>query len=437
MQAVLLAIGDELTLGQTVDTNSAWLAAQLARLGIPTRYHLTLPDDAQAIAQAIAQAADDAELVIITGGLGPTEDDLTRQALAQALDQPLVLDEASLERIQQRFALRSVAMPPQNRIQAMHPRTTRMIPNDHGTAPGIRAQFKRATLYATPGVPGEMTRMFRQSIEPELRAVATHQGVILTATIHTFGQGESSVAQKLGPLMDRQRNPKVGTTVTNGVVSVRIRSEFSSAQEAQAQLDHTTAQVRERLGAIVYGQENQTLAQSLLDLLSAKDQHLATAESCTGGLLGKMITDVPGSSERYLGGWVTYSNAMKRDQLGVPESLLAAHGAVSEPVARAMAEGAIRHCPGATVSLAITGIAGPEGGTPEKPVGTVWVAMGWTAPAAPDRVQTEALLFRLMGDREAIRDWSAKCALQMLRLHLLGQPLELIAWAQRPATPAR
>jgi nicotinamide-nucleotide amidase len=419
MQAIILSIGDELVLGQTVDTNSAYLSAELVRMGIGTLYHQTVADDRAAIAEAIVLASKKVELVIITGGVGPTDDDLTRDALADAMGAPLVEHAGSVEAIRQMFTRRGRVMHDRNKLQALHPAGSEVIPNTCGTAPGIKARLNRATMYVTPGVPSEMFAMFRLAILPDIQkntsggGAGGGRGVILTAKVNTFGAGESTVAEKLGDLMDRKRNPVVGTTVAGGVVSVRVRSEFAQVAEAQRAMDDTFSQIERKLGPIVYGRDNDTLQHSVLHLLKERKQTLATAESCTGGLLGAMLTDIPGSSAAYLGGWVTYANHMKARELGVPAALLERHGAVSQEVVRAMAQGAIEQS-GADWSLAITGIAGPDGGTAEKPVGTVWVGLGRKGAA------TDAFRFDLGGEREIIRDRSAKSALQLLRFALMG-----------------
>ncbi len=416
MHAVILSIGDELALGQTVDTNSAYLAARLAEHGIACLYHLTVADDRAAITRALLDASEHAPLVLVTGGLGPTEDDLTRQALADALDKPLVLDQPSLARIEAIFARRARPMPDRNRVQAMHPANTRIIPNDNGTAPGIRARLGGATLFVMPGVPGEMRAMFAHAVAPELDPGAGHRHVILAATVNTFGRGESDVAQALAELMDRARNPRVGTTVTDGLITVRVRSEAEHHNQAREALDATLHEVERRLAPLAFGRDDRTLAQAAVDLLQARGRTLATAESCTAGLLAKLVTDVAGSSAVYAGGLVTYANATKQALAGVSPATLATHGAVSEPVARELARGALARCPGADLALAITGIAGPAGGTADKPVGTVHLALA-------DRDDLLSLALRLHGDRATIRDRAAKTALQMLRLHLLGESI--------------
>lgn len=434
MHAIILSIGDELVLGQTVDTNSAYLSAELVKLGIGTLYHQTIADDRAAIARAIRQACEAGPLVLITGGLGPTEDDLTREALADALGVELVEHLPSVEAIRSLFARRNRQMPERNRVQALHPRGSDIIPNTCGTAPGIRARRGQATIYVTPGVPSEMLAMWRLALQPEIAKLGGDRGVILTCKINTFGLGESTVAERLGPqLMDRDRNPKVGTTVAGGVVSVRLRSEFDDPALAQRELDDTIAQVESKLGAYVYGRNEDLLQEGLLRTLKERDLTLATAESCTGGLIGAMLTDIAGSSAVYRGGWVTYSNAMKTVELGVRETMLTEHGAVSAPVALAMAHGA-RERSGADVTLAITGIAGPDGGTAQKPVGTVYFALSGRAGARPGGAPFYMAFHCLMsGDRQAIRDRSARTAMQTLRLLIAGATLDDLSWARRVA----
>jgi len=429
MQAILLSIGDELILGQTVDTNSAWLAQRLMNHGIRCLEHLTVDDSLDEIAAAIAQSAARAELVIVTGGLGPTDDDLTRPALAKAMGVELVTDPASVQALEQFFRGRGYPMPGRNRVQATHPKTSTMIENTCGTAPGIRATLGRATVFVTPGVPREMRAMFEQSIEPELVENAPDgRRTILTTKINTFGCGESDIAQRLGALMARDSNPLVGTTVAAGLVSVRIRAEYEDPELAQKELDATANAVENQLGPIVFGRDEVSIQAALVHLLVERKLTVATAESCTGGMIASMLTDVPGSSAVVKGGWVTYANAMKTQQLGVDEAVLEEHGAVSEPVVCAMAEGALRRAE-ADVAVSTSGVAGPGGGSEEKPVGTVWIGLAWRDG---ETVHSQARCAHFPGDRQTVRDRSAKCALQLLRLHLLGEDLGLVRWAKRP-----
>lgn len=424
MSAIILSVGDELILGQTLDTNSAWISQQLAAVGCPVLAHLTVADDQRAIERIIGGAIHQCAWLIISGGLGPTVDDLTRQALAAALHQPLELNQTWLDELGRFFKQRNRPMPDANRIQAMIPRTSRMLFNTCGTAAGIDADFgphnglavTPCRVFAMPGVPKEMKAMFTRDVLTPI-AAAGGGAVILSRTVHTYGAGESRIAELLGPIMDRTRNPSVGTTVSGGQVSLRINARFPSRSEAQTHLDQTAAACQQALGHLIFGQEDQTLQSVTLELLckTSSNATLTTAESCTGGLLGKLITDTPGSSTCFHQGWITYSNQAKTQLLGVPESLLNQYGAVSEPIAQAMAQGA-RRLANADYALSITGVAGPDGGTPDKPVGMVCIAL-----AGPHGCDSHT--FHFAGDREMVRDRSAKTALHLLRFHLLNQPL--------------
>ncbi|MEM9252793.1 MAG: competence/damage-inducible protein A [Planctomycetota bacterium] len=432
MRAIILAIGDELALGQTVDTNSAWTSARLAELGVPTLKHTTVADELGPITRAIDAATRDADLVVISGGLGPTEDDLTRQALADALNKPLVEDAEALTALRRWFDDRGRPMPDRNRDQATLPEGTTPIPNPRGTAPGIRATLHDADVFCVPGVPREMRGMVDDAVIPHARQRLDAAGiarVILTTKVNTFGAGESHVAELLGPqLMHRDRNPKVGTTVAGGICSIRIRSEFPNADEAQRELDDTLTQIHDRLGHLAFGRDDDTLQQATITALIDRGVTVATAESCTGGMVASLLTDVPGSSAAVRGGWVVYANTLKQSQLGVAADTLAAHGAVSPQVADQLATNALTKAD-ADLAVSLTGIAGPGGGTPDKPVGTVYLGL-----AQRDR-PTAVLLLNLIGDRYAVRSRAAKCALQALRLTALGQPLDTLQWGQ-PVTPA-
>lgn len=451
MKAFLLSIGDELALGQTLDTNTQWLAQQLSANGCDVVAHLTVGDDQAAIEDAIGAAwahRDLPDLLLITGGLGPTDDDLTRQAIAEAIGAELVLDEKWLDQIREFFRQRGRTMPERNSIQAMIPAGATMIWNHFGTAAGIHAVFttpmvapqgrpaldppqeRRMDIVAMPGVPKEMKPMFEQAVLPLVRQRAGGAAIV-QRTLHTFGLGESAVAEMLGDLMQRGRNPSVGTTVSNNVVSLRINGRFGSAEAAEAAVAESVAACRAKLGDLVYGQDGQSLAEAVGPLLVESRATVATAESCTGGLLAKMLTDVSGSSAYFQQGFITYSNAAKRARLGVSENLIHVHGAVSEPVVLAMARGA-RRLADSTYALAISGVAGPSGGTPAKPVGTVCVALAHLPPPdglvkrgadREDEVSAYARTFNFPGDREMIRDRAAKMALAMLRFRLLGKSL--------------
>lgn len=440
MRAIILSVGDELALGQTVDTNSAWLSQQLAAVGCAIAAHLTVPDDQHAIEQAIDESVGRCDVLIVSGGLGPTEDDLTRQALAAVMRVPLELNETWLAELKKFFEARGRPMPKGNRIQAMIPRGATMIFNTCGTAAGIDAAYASGDqktvcrVFVMPGVPKEMKAMFTRDVLPHVMQ-ASGGAVILSRTLHTFGLGESAVAERIGTQMMRDRNPSVGTTISGGVVSLRINARYGSREEAERKVDETVEQCLAALGDLVYGADEQTLPDVVAYLLHHASPYMtplfretpqgwrvnrvvrprpvtvATAESCTGGLLAKMLTDVPGSSAYFRQGWVTYSNESKTEQLGVAAGLIEQFGAVSEAVVKVMANSA-RARARSDVALAISGVAGPDGGTPEKPVGMVCLAL-----ADPKEVQTRT--FNFPGDREMVRDRSAKMALTMLRFYLL------------------
>ncbi|MFO0832120.1 MAG: CinA family nicotinamide mononucleotide deamidase-related protein [Phycisphaerales bacterium] len=424
--AAILSVGDELTLGQTLDTNGKWLAERLTSLGIIPARHLTVPDSLDAQTRAFQLLAEEADVVVCTGGLGPTADDLTRQALAEAMHDSLVEDTLALAQIEAFFAARNRPMSPLNRSQALRPARGQVIPNLNGTAPGLIGSVTSITghecdAFCLPGPPKEMVPMFEAHVIPRLRLPEGR--TVRTRVLHSFGLGESDLAQRLGALMHRGRTPLVGTTASGGVVSIRLRYEGHAAPaDAESLLDDTEQSVREAAGEYIFAKGDHTLQDAVLALLRARAETLGTVESCTGGGLGEIITRAAGSSSSFLGSLVTYSNELKTGLAGVPADLLAPSGpgAVSAETAKAMAEGGlsrlnVSHC------LSITGIAGPDGARPGKPVGTVFIARAskGAAPADPD---TEVRRFQMTGDRQQIREWSARTALAMLWQHLSGLP---------------
>ena len=409
--AVIISIGNELTSGQSLDTNSAWISQRLAEKGISVISHCTIGDDRAAIAAAIRQATGKAGYVMISGGLGPTADDVTRFALADVMGVELVLDEASLAQIERMFAQWGRPMSESNRIQAMIPSGAQAIGNSQGTAPGIKATIGASMVYVTPGVPREMKAMFDNRI---LSGLGNGGNVILYEIVHLFGAGESSIGEKILDLMQMTGPVLVGTTVAAGIVSVRIISSAPTREKSQEQINATVAEIRSRLGNLVVGVGNDVTMSSVVgELLEKNHMTLATAESCTGGLIGKMLTDRSGSSAYYVGGIISYSNDVKHEQLGVPSEMLAQHGAVSEQVAAAMAVG-VREKLHSDWGIAVTGIAGPTGGTDEKPVGLVFTAL-----AGPGGVVVTKNTIP-PHSREMIRLRSALVALDALRLELLN-----------------
>jgi nicotinamide-nucleotide amidase len=412
-QAIILSIGDELVLGQTVDTNSAWMSGQLAAVGYAVAAHMTVADDQPAIERAMLECSGRCDLLVVSGGIGPTEDDLTRQALAGAMGAPLVLDEGWLEKLRQFWGRRGQVMPAINQIQARIPAGATLLDNPVGTAAGMQAKLGACDIFVVPGVPKEMKAMFMSYVLP-LAKRCGGGAAIVSRTLHTFGLGESTIAEKLGDLMQRDRNPSVGTTVANGVVSLRVNSRFESVERATREAQGVCDLCREKLGSLIFGEDEEALERVVGAMLHRGEQCqlLATAESCTGGLLAKLITDMPGSSSYFQEGFITYSNEAKTDLLGVPAELIQQHGAVSEAVAVAMARGA-RERAKTDFALSITGIAGPDGGTASKPIGTVWIGLATAA-------SVNARHFVFTGDRAMVRDRAAKMAMSMLRFELMG-----------------
>ncbi|MGC8623931.1 MAG: competence/damage-inducible protein A [Phycisphaerae bacterium] len=414
MNAIIISIGDELTAGLTVNTNAAWLGRQLSALGINCRRQLTVGDDQAAIAMAVRQSIGQCDILLLTGGLGPTEDDLTRDGLAEALAEPLVQDDAALADLEAFFQRIQRTMVDNNRRQAMRPASARCVANSCGTAPGIIARRDQTDIFAMPGVPKEMQEMFTQSFLPLLR-VAAGDVVRRISNLNICGAGESWIGAQIADLMRRGANPAVGTTVHDGIVSIRIYATGKPAEVA-AMIAEQTKSVRQRLGTLIFSQDDVTLDEVVAARLRDRHETIATAESCTGGMVAALLTNIPGSSNYFLRGWVTYSNAGKIADLGIASELLQRHGAVSEQVAGAMAVQA-RKKAGANWGIGITGIAGPDGGTADKPVGLVYIGLAGPNDAAAVYVRP----YRFSGDRHSVRRRSSQMALMLLFLKLNNQ----------------
>ena len=411
MRAILISTGDELTSGQTVDTNSAWLAKKLLEKAIPTVAHYTVGDSADEIALAIHAAAARVEIVLVTGGLGPTPDDLTRNALADVLGTELLLDEEQLSKIAAFFKHRDRPMAQANHVQAMIPQGASAITNSFGTAPGIVAEVGRALVVCMPGVPSEMRAMFDNSVTALLPAP---ERAVAVKVLRLYGIGESNLSERIGDILDdRGGEVVIGSTVSGGLISLTITATADSDSSAATLVEQAAAKLTERLGALIIGQGSDTLESIVIDLLRARKETAATAESCTGGMVSQMITAISGASECFTGGAVCYANSAKRDILGVPEKLLEECGAVSEPAAMEMARNA-RERFSSDWAISLTGIAGPGGGTEDKPVGLVWIAL-----AGPN---VNKAFSRVFGSRrEQIRRRAAQAALNCLREALIAQ----------------
>lgn len=408
-KACIISVGNELLNGHTVDTNAAYLSGELFSTGIPVVGVYTVGDDIVSILRAMNLAAGDGDVVLMTGGLGPTDDDITRQVFAKFLGRELEFHEELFGKIEDFFVRRNLKMPEKNRIQAYIPAGAKAIANDFGTAPGIMAGLKDKLFFAMPGVPFEMKKMFKESVLPELEKFGRGQAVAVKK-LKCFGAGESTIAEMMGDMMMRGRNPLINCTVSYGVITLHIIAEAEDKAKALKMAEDDERRLRDILGELIYGTGEQGLGEAVGQELARQHKTIATAESCTGGLLAKLITDIPGASKYFLQGLVTYSNAAKIKELGVSAALIEKYGAVSEEVSAAMAVG-VRKTAGTDFAIGITGIAGPDGGSEEKPVGLVYISVDCGRGCETRR-------FIFSGDREFIRFRAAQTALNMVRLRL-------------------
>lgn len=410
MKCEILSIGSELTSGQNLDTNSQWLSQCLAEIGIPVGWHTTIADDLDANVEAFRIAASRARLVIATGGLGPTLDDLTRDALAKAAGAELILDATSLAQIEDMFRRRSRAMPERNRVQALFPTGAEALPNSAGTAPGIWMKLENSWVAAIPGVPFEMRQMYEEQVKPRLIALGLNAGVLIQRKINTFGAGESAVEEKLADLTRRGHVPEVGITASDATIALRIFGRGANEAEARAQIEPVERIIRERLGNLVFGVDGEELQDTVFRLLASQKKTLATAESVTGGLVAHRMVTVPGASAWFLGGVVAYDSRIKADVLGVSSKLIEEKGAVSAEVAEALAVGCRARLK-ADLAVSTVGYAGPTDGGPGKPVGLVYSGLAWDGG-------TSVVHFSWTGGREEVQKRAAKLALNHVRLHL-------------------
>lgn len=414
MSAEIIAVGTELVNGQKLNTNSQWLSRRLGELGIDVRFHTSVGDDLQDHEDALRTASERARLVVLSGGLGPTQDDLTREALARFAGVPLVEDLESLRALRAFFERRDRSMPGRNRVQALRPEGADAIPNPYGTAPGIWMPLARTIFVALPGVPGELKRMFDEQVVPRLKSSGLTERVIVHRVVNLFGKGESDIEAEALDLTVRGRRPEVGITASDATISFRISCDGPDEAAALAEIGPTLALIRERFGPWIVGEGPTDVTEALVEALLAKNATLAVAESCTGGLIAQRLTAVPGVAECFPGGVVSYANSAKHQMLGVPDELLNTVGPVSPEVAEAMASG-VRDRFGSTLGLSVTGLAGPGGGSPEKPVGLVYLGL-----ATPSGVSHRRLLLGPDQPREVIRSRSAKNAMNWARQVLIS-----------------
>ncbi len=413
MTAEILCIGTELLLGTITNSNARWLAEQLAALGIPHHRQGVVGDNRERLIAELQAAAERCAVLITTGGLGPTPDDITTEAIAAAFGTPLVEHPQVWAEIQARLAARGRPCAASNRRQASLPEGAALLPNPTGTAPGMiwtpRPGF---TILTFPGVPSEMRAMWQATAAPWLQAAGLAEGVFASRMLRFWGVAESNLAEQMADLLEAA-NPTVAPYAGAGQVKLRITARAASMAAAEALLAPVEAEIRARTGALCFGVDDDSLASVVLDQLRRRGQTLAVAESCTGGGLGAALAAVPGASDVLMGGVIAYANSVKQGLLGVPAALLDTHGAVSDPVASAMAEGA-RRSTGADWALAITGVAGPGGGSGEKPVGLVHIAV-----AGPAGCSSEGVRFGSSRCRSWIQALAAGEALNRLRLALL------------------
>lgn len=415
MRAEILAVGSELLTPLRSDTNALYLTQKLLEAGVEVGARITVADDARLLESAFRTALLRADLVVSTGGLGPTEDDLTREAAAAALGRSLRRDDAILEALKERFARFGRAMAPVNEKQADVIEGGVALPNPRGTAPGQWIEDGPRALALLPGPPSEMQPMFEEHVLPRVRGRAGGK-VLRTRVLRIASMSESDVEQRVAPLYKTFTNPRTTILGNPGQVELHLFAEGPSTEAALERIEALASGIRELLPGRIYSEDGRELPHVVGELLRERGLSLALAESCTGGLLAARLTEAPGASGFLERGYVTYSNRAKTELLGVPASLLETSGAVSEEVARAMAEGA-RRAAGTSIGMGITGIAGPDGGSLGKPVGLVFIAMDGAAGSRVRRAQ-------FPGDRERIRLQATQAALEMLRRGLLGiEPL--------------
>lgn len=409
--AAIVSVGEEILAGDIVDTNAAEIAKELRALGWTVRSIRTVGDDVPVIAAALRDAAAGSELVVVTGGLGPTRDDLTREGLAEATADVLVEDESAWRAIQDYFARIGRVMNPTNRIQAQRPSRARIVPNPLGTAPGLDATLGATRVFVLPGVPMEMRAMLRETVLPAVAAGGGGARPLARARIHAHGVPESTAGEWIAEWMGAGKDPFVGITVSGGILTVSVTARTPSESASERVLSIADA-VWARFGEHAFGRDGVTIEEALIAALRARGARLALAESCTGGLAARLVTRVPGASDVFMQGIIPYSNAAKVRWLGVTQWDLRVHGAVSPTVARQMAF-AVAASAGVDCGVSTTGVAGPGGGTPTKPVGRVEFGAYWRGQVY-DRTTT------FVGDRESIQLRAARFALDLARRAALG-----------------
>ncbi len=406
MDAEIIAVGSELLTPDHTDTNSLYLTERLNSLGILVRFKTIVGDSKDDLAAVLREALVRSPLIVLTGGLGPTEDDLTRDVVAEILGRPLHEVAELRRRLQDRFARMGRAMPENNLRQAQVPERGEWLENRNGTAPGIWIEYQEHIVVLLPGPPRELEPLFDATCIPRLERLAPARR-IKTRVYKIVGFPESEVDQRIAPLYRPYKNPATTILASLGSIEVHLRAQAATEQEAEARLAELGDKIELALGEHVYATKGESLEEVVGMYLVMRQKTLAVAESCTGGLLAERLTGVPGSSTYFLGGAVCYTNEMKTRWVGVPAELIQNHGAVSKPVAQAMAEG-VRARTGSSIGVGITGIAGPTGGSTEKPIGLVFVGLA-------DERGTQVREFHFPGSRDRVRLWASQMALEMVR----------------------
>ncbi len=420
----ILCVGTELLLGNILNGNARWLSEELASLGLPHFRQTVVGDNRDRLIALVQEIAQRSSVLIVTGGLGPTPDDLTTEAIAAAFSVPLEERAEVWSDIEEKARSRGRTPGPETRRQALLPVGAEVLRNPTGTAPGmIWTPVPGFTVLTFPGVPSEMKAMWKATAAPWFRSSGLSKGVFVSRLLHFWGIGESTLAEQVADLLDGG-NPTVAPYAGRGEVKLRITASADEPSKAWLLVDQTEQELRQRTGNLCFGVDQESLASVVLKRLGQAGQTLSVAESCTGGGLGAELTAVPGASSVMLGGVISYANAVKRDLLAVPSELLEQHGAVSAPVAEAMALG-VRRLTGSDWALSVTGIAGPDGGTPHKPVGLVFVGV-----AGPDGCSTEMLHLGNTRGRDWIRTVSAGEVLNALRLRLMANSVEALQGKQ-------
>ena len=409
MIAELISVGTELLLGEILNTDAMFLASELSKIGIDVYHQSVVGDNRERLERCVKEAMDRSDIVIASGGLGPTPDDLTKEVLAACAGEKLVLHEESLVRIQRYFAEIKRPMPENNVKQAMMPENGIILDNHNGTAPGCIIEKNGKILIMLPGPPNELTLMYEESVKPYL--MKKMQMPLFTKTYHLCGIGEAQAAMDLEELMESSKNPTVAPYAKTGEVHIRVAVKAHSEAEAKKRMAPVCEEIQKKLGQYIYSEDGSSMAQTIVRLLKEQGKTISFAESCTGGLAAKMITDVSGASEVFEESYVTYSNRVKTKLLGVREETLKTLGAVSRETAVQMAEG-VKKTAGASIGVGITGIAGPGGGTREKPVGLVYAAV-----ATQDG--TESIRLDLNGTRDKIRQSTVMKVFHAVLMHLM------------------